>query len=499
MTSALLASGFEEAAKVTPTGSGTFQLAGMSAALDGDRLAMGAPGSFIVDDQTGTVYILERDESGNWNHAAELTPDDGELGDLFGQAVALDGDTLAVGSPEHDDFGSNSGAVYVFERDAAGAWELSQELFSGDIAGGDKFGVAVSLDGDRLAVGADGNNDQGGDSGAAYLFERGENGAFAQKAKLLPSDGSSSDLFGGAVAIDGDRIVVGARQGTGLSASTGAVYLYEFDGAGTWPEVGKIRASDGVSFDFFGFALAIDGDSLVVGAIGDDEGSTNSGSVYVFERDLFGTWFNTDKLVEPTPDFSNQFGQAIDLDGDLFVTTSLDGTLGNDAGAAYLFERGESGLWRLTQTLRASDGDASDSFGQSVSLNGSRLALGATGNDEVNTFAGATYIFDDLITEPTVDLTGTCPGLILLEAIGFTPNSRLDIYAGSAGSSTLPSGPCAGTPVSLDSPTFVGSGTSGDCGERSWSPNVNPIWCGVSLQLVDLWTCAVSEVVQVPF
>ncbi len=276
---------------------------GKAVAVSGDVAVVGAEGN---DDYTGAAYIFDRNQGGAdaWGQAAKLTAADGAADDAFGCAVDTSGDTVVVGARYDDDNGTSSGSAYVFDRNSiasaaeggADAWGQTAKLIASDGGRYDYFGnaVAVNENADTIVVGAYEDNDQGDDSGSAYVFDWNGVDAWSETAKLTASDGAMDDRFGCAVSISGDTVAVGTRYGDGASeVDAGSAYVFDRDqgGADAWGQAAKLTASDGAKDDYFGHALAISGDTIVVGAYWDDDKGSNSGSAYVFIRtaavDLF--------------------------------------------------------------------------------------------------------------------------------------------------------------------------------------------------------------------
>jgi uncharacterized protein (TIGR03437 family) len=217
-----------------------------------------------------------------WGARQKLTANDGAAFDEFGYALALTGDTLVVGA-HYDTIGTNAvqGSAYVFTRNATG-WAFQQKLAANDGAPGDLFGSAVALNIDTVVVGAP-NHAVGGNlrQGSAYVFTR-TGTAWTQWPKLTASDGAVDDFFGAAVALSGDTLVVGARgDNIGTNTDQGSAYVYTR--IGNWFEQQKLTAGDGAPSDLFGTAVALSGDTIVVGAGSDNIGANNNqGSAYVF-------------------------------------------------------------------------------------------------------------------------------------------------------------------------------------------------------------------------
>jgi hypothetical protein len=408
---------------------------GYSVALDGDTLVVGAyqedggPGDPL--SASGAAYVFERDLGGpgNWGEAKVLHASDAQSSDYFGYSVYLDGDALVVGAYKEDGGPGDplpaSGAAYVFERDLGGSgnWGEAAILHASDAQAEDGFGLSVALNGDTLVVGAAYEDGGPGDpfqfAGAAYVFERdlGGLGSWGEAAILHASDGQNEAYFGWSVTLSGDTLMVGATGYSGGSGNplpaSGAVYAFERDlgGPDNWGEAAILHASDAQSNDQFGYAVALDGDTLVVGAVYEDGGPGNpvsdSGTAYVFERDLGGpgNWGEAVILYASDAQEQDFFGTSVALNGDTLAVGAIfeDGGPGNPvfyAGAVYVFERdlGGSGNWGEAAILHASDAQASDFLGNSVALDGESLVVGAHREDggpgDPLPDAGAAYVFE---------------------------------------------------------------------------------------------------------
>ena len=235
----------------------------------------------------------------------KLTAIDARAGDTFGNSVAVDGDTIVAGAPEDS---SSRGSAYVFVRNGA-TWARQAKLTASDGAAGDLFGAAVAVSGDTIVVGAHGDDGVGPlpyiGEGSAYVFVR--NGTtWTEQAKLTPSDGGSGVLFGNRVTVDGDTIVAGAQGDDDAGMASGAAYVFVRNGA-TWTEQAKLTAADGAGADFFGVSVAVSGDTVVAGARGDSDVGTASGSAYVFVRNG-ATWTQQAKLTASDAAANDLFG-----------------------------------------------------------------------------------------------------------------------------------------------------------------------------------------------
>jgi len=180
-------------------------------------------------DWNGAAYVFVRNGE-RWEEQAKLTASSVAegLSDHFGRSVAIDGDMAIVGSPYDDDAGTSSGSAYVFVRNGD-MWEETKKLTARDTAAGDYFGWSVAISGDVVIVGADEDDDAGGDSGSAYVFIR--NGDMCEeKRKLTASDATASDYFGYSVAISGDVAIVGSFGDDNAGGNSGSAYIKYYDG-----------------------------------------------------------------------------------------------------------------------------------------------------------------------------------------------------------------------------------------------------------------------------
>ncbi|MEZ4312375.1 MAG: hypothetical protein R3F14_30465 [Polyangiaceae bacterium] len=252
---------------------------GQSVALSGETALVGSP--FMYDEQgvsTGAAYVIQRN-GGVWTTVAKLVADDRESGDTLGMSVAFSGDTALLGAPAEDENGVDAGSAYVFTNEG-GTWAQKQKLLASDGAAGDAFGASVALSGDTALVGAPTNDAKAFDAGSAYVFKS-EGGRWSQKAKLTASDANVSDQLGAAVALSGDVALVGARYTDDSGTSAGSAYLYQREGD-TWVEQSRFFSDDTEAGDYFGAAVALSGQTALVGAPRADEGGTEAGAAYAF-------------------------------------------------------------------------------------------------------------------------------------------------------------------------------------------------------------------------
>lgn len=322
---------------------------------------------------------------------------DGEAMDGFGATVSIDGDTALIGSENDDDQGDGSGSAYVYVRDSSGVWGLQQKLTPGDGTSDYNFGSVVAIEGDTAVVGRASWDWELSQIGSVYVFTRDSGGIWTEQQKITALDESPGDLFGQTLALNGNTLVIGATGDDDGGPGTGSAYIYTRDSAGTWSFQQKITAGTPSDYDNFASALTADGDTLAVAASGYDYSSTvtNSGIVYIFTRDSAGIWSQQQSLLPPANDVSGKiFGKSIALDGDdIIIGADFDDQLGSSAGAAYLFRRDLTGNWNQVQKLLAGDGTTGDYFGHSVDIEGDKLVIGAYGVDDNAEQGGAAYVF----------------------------------------------------------------------------------------------------------
>jgi len=326
---------------------------------------------------------------------AQLTASDGAADAWFGNAVAISGDTAVVGAPYHDVGGNtDQGAAYVFVRSGT-TWSQQAWLTASDGAASDLFGCSVALVGDTAVVGAP-CDDVGAitNQGSAYVFTR-SGTTWSEQQKLTASDGAASDFFGYSVALSGETALVGARfDDVGANAQQGSVYIYLRTGT-IWSEQMKWVASDGAADDDFGWSVAISGDTALVGAYHDDVGAnTDQGSVYVLAHSG-DAWSEQAKLTASDGAANDNFGQSVALSGGTAVVGAhaYDVGANTDQGCAYVFAR-SGDAWSQQAKLTATDGAAHDWFGESVALVGDTAVVGALADDVgASSDQGSAYVF----------------------------------------------------------------------------------------------------------
>jgi hypothetical protein len=376
-----------------------FDTFGTSVAVSGDTALVGANRDDDKGTDAGAAYVFVRSGT-SWTQQAKLTASDGESNDNFGFSVALSGNTALVGANADDDMASDAGAAYVFVRSGT-SWTQQAKLTASDGTSNDQLGFAVALSGDTALVAAVNDADNGDHSGSAYVFVR-SGTSWTQQAKLLAADGAELDQFGYSVGVSGDTAVVGARLDDDHGSDSGSAYVFVRSGT-SWTQQTKLTAADGTSGDELGFAVAVSGNTALVGALLTDENAADSGSAYVFVRS--GTsWTQQAKLTAADGGPSDELGGAVALEGDTAVVGAPnDGDLGAASGSVYVFTRSGTS-WTQQTKLLAADGAAVDLFGTAVAVSGSTAVVGAPGHDDLGPSSGSTYVY----TPPPSNNGGAC-------------------------------------------------------------------------------------------
>lgn len=367
---------------------------------DGLTIVIGSYESDAKGTGSGSTYVFKKQANGSYLLAQKLTALDGEPGDQFGKSLAVTADGLAivVGSPGNDDKGTNSGSAYIFTKQPDGSYTQLQKLLASDGATGDNFGnsVAISGDGSTVVVGAFWVDDKGTDSGSAYIFTKQANGSYLQIQKLTASDGAAGDLFGCSVAVtrDGSIIIIGAYANDDKGDNSGSAYIFTRQTNGSYLETQKLISDDEAAGDIFGLSVAIseDGSTVVVSSQFDDDKGTDSGSAYVFAKEVDGSYFETHKLVASDGLAGDRFGikVAVSKDGSTVIVGAIfDDDKGIDSGSAYIFTKQPDGSYLQTHKLIAFDGAAGDQFGISVAISNTSVVIGS----QNNLTRGAAYVF----------------------------------------------------------------------------------------------------------
>jgi hypothetical protein len=367
--------------KVTSSDADSLDSFGYAVSVSGDYAVIGA---FRDDDAgpgSGSAYIFHFDGTA-WVEQHKLTASDAESTDWFGSAVNIYDDTVIVGVDYDDDAGLFSGSAYFFTNQDT-LWS-EQKITASDAEAYSRFGVSVCIWEDLAVIGAPYHQT----AGAVYVFAK-EDTVWTEQEILFASDGTSGDYFGHSVSIFGEDIVVGAPYDGEDDEYTGSAYVFHRT-EDSWIEIAKLSAFDGEPEDMFGYAVSVFNDKLLVSAFKDDNIYLNSGSVYTYELAQDICSFQQ-KLSPSDSSAEDRFGFSLSLsEGNALIGSYWDNVNGAFSGSAYIFSF-ESGEWIQEQKLSASDSSEEDVFGCSVSLSGDNALIGAYRADET----GAAYFYNN--------------------------------------------------------------------------------------------------------
>lgn len=438
--------------KSVPDDRKSFNVYGYCVAISGNYAAVGSIG--VKEDSTGNdplmnsgaVYVLYNDGT-SWKQVKKIYPHVRNTGDSFGRSVGISVDKsgvfVLVGAVGEDEDAQemnpvqDAGAVYIFEKDYAGvnAWGLVDKITAPERTVNGNFGMSVAIHGDYAVVGSQYENNS---AGAAYVFTKGHSGSigWALLKKLVASDGSFSDYFGGSVSLSDNYAIIGASNKAWIDAGgpimyqAGAAYIFKKDAGGedSWTEVKKIVATVPAEGDNFGNSVAISDDYSVIGAVNEDDSSeetntiNSSGSAYIFQNSLGGpeNWGFVKKITAAVRGNNNRFGSSVAISGkNIIVGSDYDDRDSQDAnymensGAAYIFSKDNGGannwgqLRKVTATTRATNSN----FGIAVGISGQNALVGASleSNDQSETdnkiYAGAAYFISSTSVPLPVTLT----------------------------------------------------------------------------------------------
>ncbi len=313
--------------KLLPTIGAERNFFGESVATSGNTAVIGDREGDDKRGDIGSAYLFDT-TTGQLRF--RIRPNDGADLDAFGSSVAISGTTVVVGSPGDDDRGSYSGSAYLFDS-TTGLQLFKLRPSDGSIL--DLFGGSVAISGTTAIIGADGDDDNGECSGSAYLFDTTTG---QQLFKLLPSDGQSRDYFGRSVAISGTTAIIGAPGDDDNGVSSGSAYLFDTT---TGQQLIKLLLSDGAAFDGFGGSVAISGTMAILGANGDDNGPA-SGTAYLFDTTTGQQLF---KLLPSDGAAGDLFGESVAISGNTVIVGAIwDDDNGESSGSAYLFSSAPS-------------------------------------------------------------------------------------------------------------------------------------------------------------
>jgi hypothetical protein len=381
--------------KLSPSDANTNDRFGVSVAVDGNFAVIGAYQNDSNGIDAGAAYVFEHTGS-TWLQRQKLTASDAFAGAQFGRSVAIEANTIAVGSI----LANNTGSAYIFTR-SAGVWSQQAKLTAPDAASGDYFGCSVALSNNTVVIGAYGDDS---DTGSAYVFVR-SGSTWAFEHKLTASNPHQNDRFGNSVAIDTNAVLVGSYFSSPFEIrSAGSVYYFTRT-AGAWSQQAVLTASDPNEYNYFGCSVALDANIAVIGAYECDiNGIADAGAAYVFSKSTSG-WVQQQKLFDTIdPCDGEDFGRSVAIEANaIFVGCSNNRVDGNQTGSVFEFVR-TGQFWTQNQTFSAEDSNDGDNFGFSAAVSGRNLIVGAHFNANNGASSGAAYAFNNT----SADFDGDC-------------------------------------------------------------------------------------------
>jgi hypothetical protein len=414
--------------KITPDSPATNGEFGAAVVVDESYLSAGMPGSSPNASNEGGFVTFERNLSGPdaWGQRS-LVGGGGVTATnaRSGSALALSPQYQVMGSPGR----SGYGGIQIRGVIIGGGVTFSKFISAPDLEPGEQFGAAVAVWGDNVLAGAPLNDTAAIGAGAAFIFNRNQGGSneWGLVRRLDPSPLPATADFGRSAALYRDIAAVGAPYESDLIDGMGAVYVFQANrgGSNNWGQVRRLKVS-GIDVPYLGWSVALWGDVLAVGAVGDDSGTPNSGAVYLFERNRGGpdNWGLIKKVKSPTPQDNAEFGWSVALRGDRLVVGEprRDDDFA-DQGRVFVFERNQDGTdqWGFVTRIDPPAPQLQAWFGASVALINDRIAVSAPYEDSgTATNAGAVYLFqpDCLRITTTNDVVNAGDGLTSLrEAI----------------------------------------------------------------------------------
>ncbi len=359
--------------------------------------AIAAGADLVAATSYGSVYVFTHNDGG-WSQMAKLPADGETVNDGFGKSVALSGDYLIVGANEDDMGGdwTNPGSAYIYKREDS--YWTQQALLTAADPEVTFLGASVDIDGDFAVAGTNGGDYQGMRyPGSAHIFKR-DGSTWTEVAQLTAGDARPGSYFGNAVALDGDYLIVGANSSVYGGIYQPAAYIFKREGD-TWSEQVKLRPQSNGSD--FGISVDIDGDTALVGTL------SNVAHVYTRTGDQ---WHLEAQLVAGDTTTNDRFGASVSLKGDYaLIGAGGDDENGTNSGAAYIFKR-EGGSWIEQGKITASDAAAGDSFGKTVALGNGQVLVAAPRDDDLGTDSGAVYTYDTCTLQVSVDPPTLQPG-----------------------------------------------------------------------------------------
>lgn len=369
--------------------------------ISGDFIAVGAPlKNNGNQSNTGEVYIYQKNGT-DWNLMTSVTASDREADDRFGSSVSIDGNNLVVSAPFDDDIANSSGAIYIFNYDGTN-WNEVVKITDPALQANDEFGHDVSIKGDWIAVGVPKDDDLNPNSGAVWLYEfDGTNWGYHSTLTSTFTE-FGEELFGYSVSLSGTRIAIGSPLDDDAATDAGNAFIYDYDGT-NWNFTEKITPSDGGNSFSYGFDLELDTDQLIVGAYGGNPALLSAGGAYIYQFD--GTNWNEQQIIFPSDATQDDwFGYKVGIDGQTAIMSAInDDDNGTSSGSVYIF-RYDQTEWIREFKVTNNDGNNGDEYGNAIAIDGLDFTVGAYKRDISGSNSGKAYAYSLCSYKPEFDL-----------------------------------------------------------------------------------------------
>jgi len=371
---------------------------GSAVSVNDGYLAVGAEYGDGLTYDSGTVYIYKDNGNGNYVQISQLKGTDTKEWNFFGNSVSISGNYVAVGAYLEGTVGlfGGIGTTYIFKNDENDNFNQVAKLAPAPESATPYgfFGNSVSMDGNYTLIGAEfaDGNVKGDSVGVAYIFKNDGNDNFSEIAKLIATDSQRHSQFGRSVDLDGDYAVIGAVRTDGEEENSGAVYVFKNSGSDSYTQIAKLTPTEAEKEDFFGAAVAINGDYIAVGAYGDDSEAVDGGAVYIFKNSGNDSYTQIAKITVEDANIKDWLGYSVDIKGSRVVAGAIysDDTPLENSGAVYIFEN--DGNDNYTQTAKLSGYNSLDNLGNSVAISDNHIVMGTMFDDTANNDSGSAYI-----------------------------------------------------------------------------------------------------------
>ncbi len=392
---------------------------GYSVATEGIYTVVGAPNDDFRGADSGLVKVFHS----TTGTLLWVIPNPSPAAyDFFGYSVSISGTYVIVGAYGDDTSASNAGSAYIYNLSTETPTVPAITLNNPSPEVDDYFGQSVTISGTRVVVGAYKDDTGAVDAGSAYVYDVSSSTPTVPVATLNNPAPAVSDWFGHSVSVSGMKVVVGAYQDDTGAMDAGSAYVYDLGGSTPAVPVFTLNNPSPFGGDIFGYSVAISGSWVVAGAAGDDTGAANAGSAYVYNLLSATPTAPTASLANPSPAASDQFGVSVAISGTRVVVGAwADDAGATDAGSAYVFDMLNGTPALPAVTLNNPSPAVSDYFGRSVSISGTQLTVGAYQDDMGATNSGSAYVYDVSNGTPSVPLVSlNNPGLLPGDNFGYS-------------------------------------------------------------------------------